>query len=63
MIEGRKHRCSDSVFVHLDLSVGGDKKQGGLERERRREAERWTTCSLKQLANDLQTLEKCSQWS
>lgn len=36
MIEGRKHKCSDSVFAHLDLSIGGDKKEGGLKRERER---------------------------
>ncbi len=40
MIEGRKRRCNDSVFAHLDLSIGSDKKQGGEECERERERER-----------------------
>lgn len=33
------------------------------EGERESERERWTTCSLKQLANDLQEFEKCTQQS
>lgn len=31
MIEGGKSRHNDSMFAHLNLSIGGDKKQGGLE--------------------------------
>lgn len=64
VIEGWKCRCNDSVFAHLDFSIGGDKKQGGPESEKE-SGERWTVCSLKQLTNDLQefTTDKFTQRS